>query len=366
MRILVCSLNWGLGHASRDVPVIRKLVNAGHEVILAGDGMPLKMLETEFPHLRRIHFPQTFRISYFRHLPAWLKIFLLSPFLLYDIFIEHYRLKKVIRTHQPDMVISDNRYGLWSRGVKSILITHQCSIRLPVPLRFLELPAALVLNMLIEKFDRCWIPDHPGKQNLSGDLSHRFPLPANAEFIGPLSRFSGPAGKVAMGEKPWHKTLADLHEPILMVLLSGPEPQRTRLEKIILKQIPDLEITTLILQGLPGNGPTSKIGPQQFLIPHLPTPLLHQTMQKAGYIICRSGYSSIMDLVNLQKKAMLIPTPGQTEQEYLANRLNGKGTFLSCRQKEIDLQGIVPRLEQFEPVFAFPVKDYLTNLLSDL
>jgi hypothetical protein len=191
-------------------------------------------------------------------------------------------------------------------------------------------------------------------------------MPSNAEFIGPLSRFSGPGGKVTASEKSRHVTLASLPEPTLMIMLSGPEPQRTRLEKIILKQIPDLAVTTMILRGLPGNGQTRKIGPQHFLISHLPTPGLQIFMEKAGYILCRSGYSSIMDLVQMQKKAMLIPTPGQTEQEYLAKYLDRKGIFLTCRQHELDLQGVIPMLDQFEPVFAFPERDYWTNLLSGL
>ena len=366
MRILVCPLNWGLGHASRDVPLIQRLVKAGHEVILAGDGLPLKFLETEFPRLERIHFPSTVRITYFNRLPAWLKIFLLSPCLLYGIFIEHHRLKKIIRTHRPDLVISDNRYGLWSPLVKCFLITHQCSIRLPFPLRFLEYPAALVLKRLIENFDRCWIPDHPGKQNLSGDLSHRFSLPANAEFIGPLSRFSVPGTGTAMIEGLPHNMVANLQEPFLMIMLSGPEPQRTRLENAILKQIPGLPVTIMILQGKPGMEKTLEIGPRQFLISHLPTPILEKVLGNASSVICRSGYSSIMDLVTRQKKAMLIPTPGQTEQEYLAEYLSGIGIFLSCSQKELDLQRMIPELEQFEPVFDFPDQDYLTNLLSGL
>jgi UDP-N-acetylglucosamine:LPS N-acetylglucosamine transferase len=367
MRILICPLNWGLGHASRDVLVIQKLLEAGHEVILAGDGMPLIFLETEFPELKSIHLPSSIRITYFKHLPAWLKIFILSPFLLYEFITERYRLKKIVRKIRPDAVISDNRYGLWSENVKSILITHQCSIKFPGFIKFLEYPAALFIRLLIEGFDICWIPDYSGPQNLSGDLSHRFPLPSNASYIGPISRFSMPA---MPAEKAYQASQTDQAEKLsdadLLILLSGPEPQRTRLEKIILKQIPGVPVSTVVLQGLPGKQEMKKIGPKHTLISHMPSALLKQLLQETRYIICRSGYTSIMDLVKMQKKAMIIPTPGQTEQEYLADYLTDKGIFLSCDQQNLDLLTAIQMLEKFEPIFPFPVEDQLTNHLEDL
>ncbi len=367
MRILICPLNWGLGHASRDVLVIQKLLEKGYEVILAGDGMPLKFLETEFPGLKSIHLPSSIRITYFKHLPAWLKIFILSPFLLYGFIIERYRLKKIVRKIHPDVIISDNRYGLWSENVKSILITHQCSIKFPGFMKFLEYPAALFIRLLIEVFDHCWIPDYPGPQNLSGDLSHRFPPPSNASYIGPLSRFSMPA---MPPEEAYHTSKTDQAEKLpdadLLILLSGPEPQRTRLEKTVLKQVRTLPVKTIILQGLPGIYETIEIGPFQTMITHLPSREMKGLIQKARFIICRSGYSSIMDLAELKKKALIIPTPGQTEQEYLADYLAEKGMFLSCRQHEFDLSAALRELEEFEPKFSFASEEYLKKNIENL
>ena len=360
MRILICPLNWGLGHASRDVLIVHKLLELGHKVILAGDGGSLKILQTEFPQLESIHLPTMVQITYFKHLPAWLKIFILSPFLLYDFIIERYRLKKIIRRIHPDIVISDNRYGLWSENVKSILISHQCSIKLPGFLKFLEYPAALLLRLLIEGFDICWIPDYPGKQNLSGDLSHHFPLPRNAVFIGPLSRFSVP------GNQTVNVPGAQIQEAELLILLSGPEPQRTRLERIILKQIPALPVRTIIMQGLPGKLEVKEISPSHTMISHMTTATLKQLIQNARYIICRSGYTSIMDLAEMKKKAMIIPTPGQTEQEYLADYLEEKGMFLSSTQQKLELSTAIQRLNKFQPVFNFPGEDYLMRHLEDL
>jgi uncharacterized protein (TIGR00661 family) len=367
MRILICPLDWGLGHASRDVPVIHKLIEAGHEVILAGDGMPLTFLETEFPELKSIHLPSSIRITYFKHLPAWLKVFILSPFLLYEFITERYRLKKIVRKIRPDAVISDNRYGLWSENVKSILITHQCSIKFPGFMKFLEYPAALFIRLLIEGFDICWIPDYSGPQNLSGDLSHRFPPPSNASYIGPISRFSMPAMPT---DKAYQTSLTDQAEKLqdadLLILLSGPEPQRTILEKTVLKQVQTLPVKTIILQGLPGKNETIEIGPSHTLISHLPSRELKGLIQKARFIICRSGYSSIMDLAELKKKALIIPTPGQTEQEYLADYLAEKGMFLSCSQHHFDLSAALTELEAFEPEFSFASEDYLKKNIEDI
>ena len=357
MRILICPLNWGLGHASRDVPVIQKLIGAGHEVILAGDGMPLKFLETEFPGLESVLLPQSFRISYFKHLPAWLKIFIISPFLLYGFIIERYWLKKIIRMIRPEVIISDNRYGLWSENVKSILITHQCSIKFPGFLKFMEYPAALFIRLLIEGFDTCWIPDYPGPQNLSGDLSHRFPPPANASFIGPVSRFSMPSVPEEKEAPP---------DVYLLILLSGPEPQRTKLERIVLKQASALTVNTIIMQGLPGRNETVEPGPNLTMISHLPSRELRGLIQKARFIICRSGYSSIMDLAKMRKKALIVPTPGQTEQEYLADNLSEKGMFLSCSQHDLDLSAALKELEAFEPDFSLPDRDHLGKIMEDL
>ncbi len=357
-RILICPLNWGLGHASRDVLIMNRLLEAGHELVIAGDGAVLEFLKTEFPKLKSIHLPSFIRITYFKHLPAWLKIFILTPFLLYGFIIERYRLKKIVREIRPDVVISDNRYGLWSEKVNSILITHQCSIKFPGIMKFLEYPAALFIRILMEGFDICWIPDYPGPQNLSGDLSHRFPLPPNASYIGPISRFSMPAMPNEKEEK--------LPDADLLILLSGPEPQRTRLEEIVLKQVHTLPVNTIILQGLPGKNETIEIGPYHTMISHLPSRELKGLIQNARFIICRSGYSSIMDLAELKKKAMIIPTPGQTEQKYLADYLAEKRMFLSCSQHDFDLSAALPELEKFEPEFIFPGEDCLRRIIEDL
>jgi len=357
MKILICPLDWGLGHAARDVAIIQRLQDAGHEVILSGDGGALELLGFEFPELEKIRFPSLVRIRYSNYIPAWLKITLLSPLLLYEVFAEHFRLGYIIRRLRPDIVISDNRYGLWNRKVTSILVTHQPSIRLPQFARFLEYPAYHVLRMFIEKFDQCWIPDFPEDNNLSGDLSHHYQPPGNAVFIGAISRFIGSVRAFEAREV----TPVDL-----LILLSGPEPQRSCLQKIVLKQILSLKTRCVILQGLPGKFRRIDLTSTVTMYNHLPAAELKHLLLSAGCVICRAGYTGIMDLAIMQKKALIIPTPGQTEQEYLAEYLSGKAIFLACGQDELDIKSALKDLDVFDPEFKLPGKDLLGEVIRKI
>jgi len=384
MRVLLCPLNWGLGHASRDIVIIRRFLQKGHEVVIAADGPALEMLKTEFPHLAHICFPSTRNITYFRKLPAWFKIFLMLPFLGYGILSEHARLKKIVFKTPADLIISDNRYGLWHPVIPSVLITHQLNPKLPRFIKFLEPPLARMMRLMIHRFDRCWIPDFPGDENISGDLAHKYSLPRNAVFTGVLSRFmfeegggsaagDSDAGYSAAGYSGGEVNLA-IHQPgndlirpdgtdrqahtELVIIISGPEPQRTLFEKVILDQVKDIPHQAVILQGLPGKIHPVKAAPNIRIFSHLQSEITRSLLENAKYIICRGGYTSIMDLITLGKPAMIIPTPGQTEQEYLACYLSSRGIILTLNQKSFDLKEAVRQLETHKAT-AFPPGDQL-------
>jgi predicted glycosyltransferase len=313
MRTLIAPLNWGLGHATRCIPLIQKLLSEGQEIIIAADGHPLKLLKTEFPDLSYIELP-SYKISYNRGKSQLTAMIRSIPVILWGIIREHHQLKRIIREHQIDRVISDNRFGLWNRHIHSTYITHQLMIKMPKGLMFATPLVWLGHRLFINKFDVCMIPDYEGEQNLSGDLSHKYPLPRNAQFIGPLSRFAGLSANDI------------LNTPLkfdVVAIISGPEPQRTLLEEQVIKRFKNAEKKVLVLQGLPANQ-TSDIIPQTqnnlVVLPHLETRQIAIALTNTRKIICRSGYSTIMDLqaLNCLSKAELIPTPGQTEQEYLA------------------------------------------------
>ena len=378
-KILVCPLDWGLGHASRDVAIIQRLVDRHHKVILACDGGAYELLRSEFPELEMIRFRSHVRIRYSRFLPAWLKITLLSPLLLCEIIAEHFILKRIVDRVHPDVIISDNRYGLWNRGIKSILISHQLSIRLPRFARFLEYPAYLVLRAFTGKFDRCWIPDFPGEMNLSGDLSHRYRIPGNTVFIGAFSRFVRDAGKLSANgvsadqipetyapDLTVHPGLPPARSIDLVVLLSGPEPQRSSLQKIILKQVLAIKGSCVVLLGQPGKSRRVDLSSILSTYSHLTAADLRHLLLSARYVICRAGYTGIMDLALMRKKALIIPTPGQTEQEYLADYLSEKGLFLACSQNELDIESALEKLAGFNPTFSFPVEDLFEPELNGI
>lgn len=384
MKILFCPLNWGLGHASRDIPLIHRLAGRGHEVIIAADGPALALLKAEFPGLEWVRFRSSVTITYFRRLPAWMKVLLLSPFLAVETIREHFSLNRLVRRTGAGLVISDNRYGLWHSRIPSVLITHQLNPRLPRLLRFLELPLAGIIRFMVRQFRRCWVPDYPGGQNLSGDLSHKYTLPGNVAFIGPLSRFMLPGGDHPEGAE--EDSMDDIpdrsHDPSpdsvpdavpaeaeLFILISGPEPQRSRLERIILEQVPGLGMRTVILQGLPGNSERKpqilESSPEISVYPHLPSRQVRALLENAKYIICRAGYSSIMDLITLGRTALIIPTPGQTEQEYLASRLSDRGLMTGVHQKSLDIKRAIPKLRIAENVTIKPGDDLLNRELHN-
>ena len=318
-RVLVAPLDWGLGHATRCVPIIERLLAEGHEVLIAADGYPLKFLRREFPHLDWVKF-EGLKVRYadgqsqvgamLRQLPRFLR----------DIWREHKRLKEVVKMYDVDMVVSDNRFGLGCQGVRSVYMTHQLMVKMPRWLEWMEWGVWRFHRWFIKHYDECWVPDIEGEGNLSGDLSHKYPLLKNTKFIGVLSRFS--REKVEWEDVRVEAEALDLKEKYdVVAVLSGPEPHRTNLEREITDnglQIIDGS-SLLIVQGLPADDlRLAEHRDGVDYIPHLPTGLLQWYMQEAEEIVCRSGYSSIMDLYTIGRKAHLIPTPGQTEQIYLA------------------------------------------------
>ncbi len=310
MKILVAPLNWGLGHATRCIPIIQQLLEEKHEVIIAADGYPLRLLQQEFPHLEYIELP-SYSIRYGKGKSQVFAMLRSMPKILYGIIREHHQLKKIIQSHNIQQVISDNRFGLWNKHIESIYITHQLMIKMPKYLKFLEPLAWLIHRFFIHRYAQCWIPDYQGDDNLSGDLSHQYPLPKNAQFIGPLSRF-------ASLKNPTTPLSSESFE--VVAVLSGPEPQRSLFEKQIIQRYFDADERCLIVRGLPDTTQAMEyIGSNIAIASHLDTSSLAYYLQNSQKIICRSGYSSIMDLHALSclHKAELHATPGQTEQEYL-------------------------------------------------
>ncbi len=324
--ILVCPLDWGLGHATRVVPVITEFLSYKCDVYVAAWGKPLSFLQMQFgSSVQFFGFPGK-TITYPKRKAFFVQFFLQLPSFLLSIWREHQKLKTIVKTIKPDLIISDNRYGVWHKNVTSVFITHQLFIQLPRELRFLSPLANKINHWFISRFSCCWVPDFENDNGLSGVLSHG-KYSGQRIFIGPLSRFE----KKAITKLPVLAHL--LPARFLLVILSGPEPQRTLLEnhlKIVLQGHP-----VVFFRGLPGNNNMQKTGTYTWF-DHAPDELMAYCIEKSDLVICRSGYSSIMDLRIFGKKALFIPTPGQTEQEYLAHLLEKKKQTSCLLQENIE------------------------------
>lgn len=315
-RILISPLDWGLGHASRIIPLIDRHIEQGDNVIIAGSGMSLNLLKKQFPTLKSIEIP-SFKMKYSAGKSQVWAVAKAFPKLIYYSFKEHKVLKRIVKDENIDFIISDNRFGLYHKIIPSAYITHQLMIKLPRKWSFLEGLVAFVHRCIINKFTECWVPDYKeSEHSLAGELSHPSKMPRNVKYIGPLSRIS--TRRIPYGRENITANLA-------LAILSGAEPQRTILEKELLTSLQnDTHENIILVQGkIEAEQKVTQVG-KVTVYNFMNTEGLQENILKADEIICRSGYSSIMDLHALGKlqNATLIPTPGQTEQEYLAEYIS--------------------------------------------
>ena len=324
-RILVAPLDWGIGHATRCIPIIKALIANEYEVIIAADSRPMHLLSTEFPKLEIVRF-EGYNINYPKYLPMSISMLLQIPKLLFRIKQENKTLHEIIKDYKINGIISDNRFGLYSQKIPCAFITHQLEIQSPY---FTE--SIKKFNyQYINKFDTCWIIDDKD-HNLAGNLSKPNILPNNTLYIGPQSRF----------EYQERKKRYDF-----LAIISGPEPQRTILEEGLVKTLKNRKEKSLIVLGKPELNNTQEIN-NLTIKSHLNAKELNKAILQSNLIICRPGYSTIMDLEKLNSKAFFIPTPGQTEQEYLAKTFSQKKICYYQKQNEFDFEKAIIECKNF-------------------
>lgn len=315
MKILIAPLNWGLGHAARSIALVVRHLRAGDEVVLAGDGDSLTLLRKHFPNLRYYTLP-ALNLRYSRSRSQVWALAHMLPKLFFSIRRDHLALEKILDTENFDLVISDNRFGCYTRRTRCAYITHQLMVKMPRGFQWAEPLVHRWHLRQIARYTECWVPDYAEAPGLSGDLSHHYPLPSNARFIGPLSRFEFIAPATPSAEYD------------VVAVLSGLEPQRTLLEQQLLHEFVGTNKRVLIVRGKVNEPPMSISKKNVTLRPYLPDAELASALLGASLIISRSGYSSLMDYAALgllpaspsskSPSLRLIPTPGQPEQEYLA------------------------------------------------
>ena len=308
MRVLVAPLNWGLGHASRCIPLVVRYLRNGDDVTLAGDGDSLLLLRKHFPNLRYYELAPL-ELRYSAGNRQVLSMLRALPKLVRWARKDHRRLEEIVREEAFDVVISDNRFGCFTRRTKSVYMTHQLHIMLPRPWSWMEGLVERMHSRVASRFDEVWVPDNIGENNLSGRLSHGVSArwEGRVRYIGSLSRFTDYTG--VEPDRTYD----------VVAVLSGLEPQRTLLEQQLMDDWQDRDERVLIVRGLMSAPPTQVRKRNITLVPYLGDEALAAALLGAKTIIARSGYSTVMDLAALGvlQKATLIPTPGQPEQEYL-------------------------------------------------
>jgi uncharacterized protein (TIGR00661 family) len=329
-RVLIAPLDWGLGHTTRCIPIINELIQQQCDVYIAADKQAFSLLKKEFPKSVFLRC-RGYEIRYSKQKKFFaFKLILQMPGVLFKVWQEKSYLKKIIKTHDIDAVISDNRFGMYNQNIPSFYITHQLAIK--TGNRFTESIAQKIHYYFINKFHTCWIPDEE-KNGLAGELSHPKKMPANVIYVGPLSRFTF----IATGDETYD----------LLIILSGPEPQRTIFENLILNQISEIEGNIFLVRGLPGEK-AKPASPKNITVEnHLTANEMNAVLSKSKLVLCRSGYTSVMDLSILGKKAILVPTPGQTEQEYLAKYLMEKKYFLCESQENFSIKAAIEKAKLF-------------------
>lgn len=347
-NILICPLNWGLGHATRMIPVIECFKTMGANVIIAAYGNSKVLLEHKFPEIEIITLD-----GFEPHYPAKgsMALMLLRSFpkILAAFFNSRKQLKKIIDQKNIDIIISDNRYELYHKNVYSVFVTHQLNIKTYGWQRLFKPLLNFIINRLTSKFHEIWVPDLPSGI-LSGTLSQSHNT--KVKYIGLLSRFTNINQKVKK----------DLD---VVAIISGPEPQRTIFENMVLTQMAKSEKKCAIISGTPHLKKISRLK-NVTIFPHLDDDNFARKVASAGLIISRPGYSTLMDLANFGSKAVFVPTPGQTEQIYLAEKLQNEGIAAKMNQDKFDLKKAIIESENYSGLKLNNNPQLLTNAINNL
>lgn len=350
-KVLVAPMDWGLGHATRCIPIIRQLLRRNCDVYLAGSGDSLKVLQLEFPLLRSFLLPGYNPVYPSSGSMVW-KMMLQLPKFITVIRKEHRYIDRLIENNGIDILISDNRYGCWSQKIPSVFITHQTNIQMPAKFKWLAGMVSGLNRKLINRFSICWIPDITGKKSLAGEMIFSGNPSIPVQHIGHLSRFTKRNGR-------------PIDKYDVICILSGPEPQRSMLEKIIQEQLKGSGLRYLIVRGVISEGMHSSDGVADH-VDFLDGKELQTVIEQSTCVIARSGYSTVMDLATLGKKAIFIPTPGQTEQEYLAHRLMKMRIAYSISQDRLDVKAALERLKDFSGFEFAEYDELLKNALDQI
>ena len=335
MKIFFPVLNWGLGHASRSLPLIKQYINAGHEVLPATDGESLAMLRKELKDHLVLQLPG-YGIQYVSRFMPY-NMLKHGPGMLRTMKAEHELTRAIVEKHHVDCIISDNRYGCYHTSIPSALITHQLQVF--TGQKLLDVYIRRQIRNWFKRFTEVWIPDQAPPMSITGDVSGIDTNPVPKFYLGVISELNShpSAGKFDA-----------------VAVISGPEPQRTNFEQIVIKQLSAIDGHFAIVRGKPDLDEPVKEQGNLVIYPFLSRSALSKLLSETEVIISRSGYTTLMDLANTRHKAILCPTPGQYEQIYLADRLDHMGQCVYVRQDHLDLQKALQDVRRKHPIGEQP------------
>ncbi len=331
--VIVAPLNWGLGHATRSKTVIDNLLTAGCKVIIASDGNSLKILKRQFPFLHTEELPSYSPVYPSDGNMAWAML-KQAPKMLINIGNEQSVIKKIATKYNAEIIISDNRYGCFTNFTKNIFLSHQLMIQSPESMLFLQPSINRLHAKFINRFHECWIPDVVQGFKLAGTLSENKYIKIPKFYCGLLSTYLS-------------SNMSNDNKFDIVAILSGPEPQRTIFEGRIIEQLEKIRYRSLLIRGKisdPNEIPDR--GVMQFKN-YVSAEGISNYISPNTFVISRSGYSTIMDIAQLGVSALLVPTPGQTEQEYLASYFDENKIFMMQTQNNIDIQKAFERKSDY-------------------
>ena len=320
--VFIAVLNMGLGHVTRSLPLIQFLLEKDWRVVLGSSGRSLVFLKKEVPSALFVDLPD-YNLRYSARGVRLGGLLPQIPGFLHAIVNEHQITEQTVLSYKLQAVISDHRYGCYSQTVPSFFISHQLRFAAPTGLRPFEIFGFWFNRWFHKKYQAVIVPDVFQKKEglISGRLSRVNARP-DYHFCGILS---------SIGQQ---EQTADID---LLVSISGPEPQRTIFEQKILSQIKNIPGKKIVVLGKPEIDTIESSVPGLSIYSHLSRREMQEYFNRSQLIVTRSGYSTLMELVELRKKALLIPTPGQTEQLLLAHRLMKLNWFYSVPQGKLDL-----------------------------
>lgn len=351
MKIFFSLCSWGLGHATRSLPILRRLVKDSHEVIIYTSGRSLALLQSELQDDVRFIASVPYPSPYSDKIGFAFRFLKTAPKIMKIIKEENIDVARIVRENKVDLIISDSRFGSYSRTVPSYLIFHQLRFIAPLRLAPAEMVTEFYNHNLQNKFEKIIVPDY-AENSLTGDLSHnlRYFKPEKIEYIGILSDF---------------ESLDVKHDIDYLFSISGPEPTRTMLEERLFSQFHLLNGSSIaVALGKPGKFTKEVVG-NTVIYSYLEKARRDELMNRAKIVVSRSGYTTIMDVAEINKNAFFIPTPGQTEQVYLANYLEKMKFFHSVNQRKLKLDEDIGDAFKYKGYFPpWKTKDSVEKFLK--